>query len=101
MLPALVKALQAESREVHVRVLLALGMLVGANQDLQKQLADGEGALARLLELRLQQEDDNSRHIADGIVAALVRMCSFGLPAFDACWLLLIRAMLCCAAEEP
>ena len=72
VLPALTKALHSSKAETHVRALLALGMLVGNSQDLQAQLADVDGALLRILELRLQQEDEDSKGIADGIVAAMV-----------------------------
>ena len=72
VLPALTKALHLSKAETHVRALLALGMLVGNSQDLQAQLADVDGALPRILALRLQQEDEDSKVIADGIVAAMV-----------------------------
>ena len=72
MLPALAKLLQSSNAEIHVRALLALGMLIGGNQEYQTQLADIDGALARLLELRLQQDDEDSKHVADGVVAAMV-----------------------------
>ena len=47
---------------------------------MQVQLADMPGALSGLLALRLQHDDEDSRCIADGIVAALVSPalpCSF------------------------
>ena len=72
MLPALAKLLHSSNAEIHVRALLALGMLIGGNQEYQTQLADINGALPRLLALRLQQDDEDSKHVADGIVAAMV-----------------------------
>ena len=75
-LPNLAKMLTSRSSEVHVRALLALGMLVGDSQDSQTQLANVDGALLRLLQLRLQQDDEDSKQIAHGIVAAMVRTCT-------------------------
>ena len=72
-LPSLAGLLQpTNSPEIHVRALLALGMLVGGNQELQTQLSDVEGAVSRLLVLRLQQDDEDSKQIAEGIIAAMV-----------------------------
>ena len=64
--------LMSSSSEVQVRALLCLGMLMGDNQQQQVQLADTEGALLPLLELRLQKDDEDCRQIADGIIAAMV-----------------------------
>lgn len=64
--------LKSSSSEVQVRALLCLGMLMGDDQQQQVQLADTEGALLLLLELRLQKDDEDCRQIADGIVAAMV-----------------------------
>lgn len=72
VLPAVAKLLHSHHSEVHVRALLALGMLVGSSQDNQTKLANIDGALSTLLVLRLQQDDEDSKHIADGIVAAMV-----------------------------
>ena len=72
VLPAVAKLLHSHHSEVHVRALLALGMLVGSSQDKQTKLANIDGALSRLLVLRLQHDDEDSKHIADGIVAAMV-----------------------------
>ena len=72
MLPALAHVLSSNSREVQVRALLCLGMLLGDSPEQQIQLAGVEGALPRLLELRLQNEDEDCRQIADGIVGAMV-----------------------------
>ena len=47
-------------------------MLAGDSSEQQVQLAEAEGALPRLLELRLQKEDEDCRQLADGIVAAMV-----------------------------
>ncbi|DBA73989.1 TPA: hypothetical protein ACH3X1_010815 [Trebouxia sp. C0004] len=73
VLPAVAKLLQSNCSEVHVRALLALGMLVGSSQDNQTKLANIDGALSGLLVLRLQQDDEDSKHIADGIVAAMLK----------------------------
>ena len=75
-LKGLAGALQSISPEVQVRSLLALGMLVGGNAEWQCQLAGIEGALPRLLTLRLQHADEDSRSIAEGIVITLVCKCS-------------------------
>lgn len=64
--------LKSSSSEVQVRALLCLGMLMGDNDQQQVQLADTEGALLPLLELRLQRDDEDCRQIADGIIAAMV-----------------------------
>ncbi|DBB07327.1 TPA: hypothetical protein ACH3X3_008819 [Trebouxia sp. C0006] len=72
VLPAVAKLLHSHHNEVHIRALLALGMLVGSSQENQTKLANINGALSRLLVLRLQQDDEDSKHIADGIVAAMV-----------------------------
>ncbi len=72
VLPAVAKLLHSHHNEVHIRALLALGMLVGSSQENQTKLANINGALSRLLVLRLQQVDEDSKHIADGIVAAMV-----------------------------
>ena len=47
-------------------------MLLGNSPEQQIQLAEIEGALPQLLQLRLQQDDEDCRQIADGIVAAMV-----------------------------
>lgn len=73
VLPAVAKLLHSHHSEVHVRALLALGMLVGSSQDNQTKLANIDGALSRLLVLRLQHDDEDSKHIADGIVAAMLK----------------------------
>ncbi len=52
-------------------------MLVGDKQENQVQLAEVGGALSRLLALRLQQDDEDSKQIADGIVVAMVRSSHF------------------------
>jgi len=77
VLPAVAKLLHSHHSEVHVRALLALGMLVGSSQDNQTKLANIDGALSTLLVLRLQQDDEDSKHIADGIVAAMVNFLTF------------------------
>ena len=68
----LVKMLKSSSRDIQVRALLCLGMLMGDNHQQQVQLANTEGALPQLLQLRLQKDDEDCRQIADGIVAAVV-----------------------------
>ena len=70
----LAKGLHSDNSEVSVRALLALGMLLGNSQELQLQLANTDGALPRLLQLRLQEEDQDSQHIADAIVSAMVSL---------------------------
>lgn len=72
VLPALVRLLDSSSREVQVRVLLCLGMLMGDNQQQQIKLAEAAGALPQLLQLRLQTDDEDCKQISDGIVAAMV-----------------------------
>ncbi|KAL3147905.1 hypothetical protein ABBQ32_002617 [Trebouxia sp. C0010 RCD-2024] len=72
VLTALVQVLDSSSREVQVRVLLCLGMLMGDNQQQQVKLAEAAGALPQLLQLRRQKDDEDCKQIADGIVAALV-----------------------------
>ena len=72
VLTPLAQMLKSISRDVQVRALLCLGMLMGDSQEQQVQLANVEGALPQLLDLRLQHEDEDCRQIADGIVAALV-----------------------------
>ena len=72
VLTPLAQMLKSSSRDVQVRALLCLGMLMGDSQEQQVQLANVEGALPQLLDLRLQHEDEDCRQIADGIVAALV-----------------------------
>ena len=52
-------------------------MLIGDNQQQQVQLAKAEGALQRLLELRLQKDDEDCKQIADGVVAAMVSYAFF------------------------
>lgn len=47
-------------------------MLAGDSSEQQVQLANSDGALPRLLELRLQKEDEDCRQLADSIVAAMV-----------------------------
>lgn len=69
---ALVQVLESGSREVQVRALLCLGMLLGGNQQQQIELAEVAGALPQLLQLRLQTDDEDCKQIADGIVAAMV-----------------------------
>lgn len=77
VLPAVAKLLHSHHNEICVRALLALGMLVGSSQKNQTKLASIDGALSRLLVLRLQQDDEDSKHIADGIVAAMVSLLTF------------------------
>lgn len=72
VLAPLVQMLKSSSRDVQVRALLCLGMLMGDSPEQQVQLANLDGALPQLLDLRLQQEDEDCRQIADGVVAALV-----------------------------
>ncbi|KAL3130480.1 hypothetical protein ABBQ38_008297 [Trebouxia sp. C0009 RCD-2024] len=73
VLPALVRLLDSSSREVQVRVLLCLGMLMGDNQQQQIKLAEAAGALPQLLQLRLQTDDEDCKQISDGIVAAMLK----------------------------
>lgn len=70
---ALVQVLESGSREVQVRALLCLGMLLGGNQQQQIELAEVAGALPQLLQLRLQTDDEDCKQIADGIVAAMLK----------------------------
>ena len=72
VLKAVVQVLPSSSREVQVRALLCLGMLMGDNQQQQVELAKAAGALPQLLQLRLQRDDEDCKQIADGIVAAMV-----------------------------
>ena len=72
VLPALVQVLHSSSREVQVRALLCLGMLMGDSLQQQVELAKAAGALPQLLQLRLQKEDEDCKQIADGIVGAMV-----------------------------
>ena len=82
VLPAVANLLHSHHSEVHVRALLALGMLVGSSQDNQIKLANIEGTLSRLLVLRLQQDDEDSKHIAGGIVAAMVNLLTLAGNSF-------------------
>ena len=72
VLTPLAEMLKSSSRDVQVRALLCLGMLMGDSPEQQVQLASVQGALTHLLELRLQKDDEDCRQIADGIVAAMV-----------------------------
>lgn len=72
VLTPVVQMLKSRSSEVQVRALLCLGMLLGDSQQQQVKLADTEGALLPLLDLRLQKDDEDCRQIADSIVAAMV-----------------------------
>ena len=72
ILARLAEMLKSSSRDVQVRALLCLGMLMGDSPEQQVQLANIKGALPQLLELRLQKDDEDCRQIADGIVAAMV-----------------------------
>ncbi|KAK9811407.1 hypothetical protein WJX72_003430 [[Myrmecia] bisecta] len=63
--------LQSSSKEVAVRTLLALGMLLGDNKENQKRLASFPGAVQSLTELMRQQDDEDCRQITRGIFATL------------------------------
>ena len=70
----LAAALAAErSAEARVRVLLALAMLVGGAPERCRALARAPGAAAALMAAVRAGDDEDSRQVAAGLVAELVR----------------------------
>ena len=59
--------------EVRVRVLLALGMLVGGEPEHGRALAAVPGAAAALMAAVRAGDDEDCRQVAAGLVAELVR----------------------------